>query len=110
MSHTIFLFIFQQTSLTFAGGILPVSIVTVTVFILDYYVEAVAATKLEPASVARNGAMAIFSTALVFSFIWRHPFIETLLNLSREVIAEDHLLSGGVVFSFVLIFLGLLLL
>lgn len=109
--YVIFKFLFhsalllQTTQLTVVGGLLPLSIVIISVFTLDYYIEAVAATKLEATAVARNGAVAIFCAALVFSLIWSHPFIEKLASLSREV-TEDHLLSGGVIFSFVLMLFG----
>ena len=57
---------------------------------------------------ARNGALLIFAVGVVLSLIWNHPFIEAITTLAeyKELITEDHLLSGGVVFSVVLIFFG----
>ena len=41
----------QDTALTLMSGFLPFSLVIVTVFILDYYIESVALNKLEPPQV-----------------------------------------------------------
>ena len=41
----------QDTALTTMSGFLPFSLVIVTVFILDYYIESVALNKLEPPQV-----------------------------------------------------------
>jgi len=52
--------------------------------------------------------MTIFGVGLLLSLIWNHPFIESITTLStyKQLITEDHLLSGGVVFSIVLVFFG----
>lgn len=58
---------------------------------------------------ARNGALLIFAAGVVLSLIWSHPFIEAITTLAeyKEFITEDHLLSGGVVFSVVLLYFGM---
>jgi len=100
---------FQEVVLSLWNGLLPFGMVILTVFVMDYYAEAVTSAKIEPLSVARQGSVTIFTAALLFSFVWSHPFIETLtgsLNAYKELMTEDHLLSGGVVFSLVLFYFG----
>ena len=46
-----FFYFIQDTALTLMSGFLPFSLVIVTVFILDYYIESVALNKLEPPQV-----------------------------------------------------------
>lgn len=77
-------------------------------FVFDYYVDAVSINKLEASQTARIGSLTIFTAGLVLSFIWSHPFIDAITNLStyKDIATEDHLLSGGVVFSLVLILFG----
>lgn len=52
--------------------------------------------------------MSIFAVGLVLSLVWNHPFIKAITTLAKykQLITEDHLLSGGVVFAIVLIFFG----
>jgi zinc transporter 5/7 len=77
-------------------------------FLLDYYIQAICVNRLDQSRTSRFGAMATFISAMVISIIWTHPFVSQLKSLSdlRDSIAEDHVLSGGVVFSFVLFMFG----
>ena len=77
-------------------------------FVLDYYAEAVCVARLEAFRAYRYGAMAVFVAGLFLSSVWTHPFVENITALSnlKVVTAEDHVLSGGVIFSLVLMLFG----
>lgn len=100
----LFVFFTRESLLTsWWSVLLPLFIITV-IFVLNYYVEAVCITRLDQSRTSRFGAMATFLAALAFSFLWNHPFVSQLTNLSdlHKVISVDHVFSGGVAFSFVL--------
>ena len=74
----------------------------------DYYVEAVCVNRMEASRTARVGSHAALTAALLLSCLWNHPFVSNLtttLNLGT-LLAEEHVLSGGVIFSFVLFVSG----
>jgi len=84
--------------------VIPFSCIILFVFIIDYYMEAVAATRLEVPLAARVGKLATFMCALFFSCVWNHPFVSQVNDMMKikEIMTEEHMLSGGVVFSFIL--------
>lgn len=86
----------------------PVVLVILMVCVIDYYVESVSVTHMDVAWSGRVGTMSILTSALLLSFLWNHPFVAGLTTLqhSQDVISPDHILSGGVVFSFVLFMFG----
>lgn len=86
---------------------IPMTLV-VLVFIMDYYIEGICINHLEVARTARLGTHALLVCALVFSCLWNHPFVGHITNTIklRDLIAEEHVLSGGVIFSFVLFISG----
>ncbi|XP_067935108.1 proton-coupled zinc antiporter SLC30A5-like [Watersipora subatra] len=98
----------ESVWIAFSNGLLPFTLVIITVFLLDYYVEAVASNKLEPMQVAKTGSLTIFAAGLLLSLVWSHPFVEALTTLTKykEMITEDHLLSGGVIFSIILMIIA----
>ena len=87
---------------------IPLLIVIVFVFVIDYYVDAICTTRLEVLHTARFGSMAAFTVAVLLSFFWDHPFVGHVTNMRalQVIVVEDHLLSGGAVFSFVLFMFG----
>ena len=99
---------FQSAVVSWTAMLVPLLIVILFMFVIDYYVEAVCVTRLEVLHTARFGSMATFTVAVFLSFIWDHPFIGHVTNLRalRVIVVEDHLLSGGAVFSFVLFMFG----
>ncbi|KAK7492536.1 hypothetical protein BaRGS_00016202 [Batillaria attramentaria] len=56
--------------------------------------------------VALYAAGAMFGGSLLLSYTWNHPYVAkaTTLHKLQDVITEDHVLSGGVIFS-VLVFM-----
>lgn len=76
----------------------PLLLVILFVFVIDYYIEAVAVNHLQPPKTALYGACAIFSSALFLALTWNHPLVTKITRI-KEIITEDHVLSGGVVFS-----------
>ena len=85
----------------------PMTLVTVGLM-ADFYVEAVCTNRMEAARTARVGSHAALVGALLLSCLWNHPFVGHLTKTTnlRVLIAEEHILSGGVIFSFVLFVSG----
>ena len=82
--------------------------VIIFVFIVDYYMEAIAVNRLDMSQASRVASMATFSWALLLSCVWTHPFVSQVTSMGKikEILAEDHMLSGGVIFSFILFLFG----
>ncbi|KAL4227543.1 hypothetical protein ACF0H5_012986 [Mactra antiquata] len=81
--------------------LLPLTLIILFVFIIDYYIEAVAVNHLQATKTAEYGAYAMFGGALLLALTWNHPLTAriTSMNKLQDIITEDHVLSWGVVFS-----------
>ncbi|KAK3097668.1 hypothetical protein FSP39_011932 [Pinctada imbricata] len=81
--------------------IMPMTFVILFVFVIDFYIEAVAVNHLQAPKTALYGACAIFLSALFLGLTWNHPLTSkiTTMHKLKEIITEDHVLSGGVIFS-----------
>lgn len=88
--------------------IIPLLIVILTVCIIDYYIENVAISHLQGARVAFYSSVAMFVGAIFFSYTWNHPYVTkaTTLHKIKDIVTEDHVLSGGVIFSVLIFILG----
>ena len=86
--------------------LLLVVIVSVFLSVLDYYAEAVAVAKAEAWRANRYGALATFASGLFLSVAWNHPLMLGVSEEEAAQVPEDHVLSGGVIFSFVLMLFG----
>lgn len=77
--------------------------------LIDYYIEAVASNHLQPVKTAELGAYAVFGSALFLALTWNHPYTArmTTMHKLQEIITEDHVLSGGVIFSLLAFLLGM---
>ncbi|XP_074651021.1 proton-coupled zinc antiporter SLC30A5-like [Tubulanus polymorphus] len=74
------------------------------VFIVDYYVENVSTNKLNANNVARYGTIAMLLGGLLLSCFWKDTYTAKI-QVHKEfinVLAEEHMISGGVIFSLVL--------
>ncbi|XP_071151934.1 proton-coupled zinc antiporter SLC30A5-like [Mytilus edulis] len=76
----------------------PLFLVILFVLVIDFYIEAVVINHLQPPKTAVYGAYAIFLSALFFALTWNHPLVSKITTI-KEIITNDHVLSGGVVFS-----------
>ncbi|XP_076103518.1 proton-coupled zinc antiporter SLC30A5-like isoform X2 [Mytilus galloprovincialis] len=76
----------------------PLFLVILFVLVIDFYIEAVVINHLQPPKTAVYGAYAIFLSALFFALTWNHPLVSKITTF-KEIITNDHVLSGGVVFS-----------
>ena len=78
------------------------------VFVVDFYIEAVVTNHVQPPKTAVFGSYAIFVSALFLGLTWNHPMMASITTMSklREIITEDHVLSGGVIFSLMTLMLG----
>ncbi|CAG2187915.1 MSC2 [Mytilus edulis] len=76
----------------------PLFLVILFVLVIDFYIEAVVINHLQPPKTAVYGAYAIFLSALFLALTWNHPLVSKITTI-KEIITNDHVLSGGVVFS-----------
>ncbi|CAG5135470.1 unnamed protein product [Candidula unifasciata] len=79
----------------------PLLLVIFFVGVFDFYIESLAASHLQPFRAAFLAPLAIFSAALFLSVTWTHPYVTrlTTLHTLNTIVTEDHVLSGGVIFS-----------
>lgn len=81
-------------------------LVILFVFLLDFYIEAVAANHLQGPRTAVYGTYAIIISALMLGLTWNHPMVSWITTVTKDIITEDHVLSGGVIFSLMTFILG----
>ncbi|CAL1532421.1 unnamed protein product [Lymnaea stagnalis] len=81
--------------------VFPLLLVILFVGVFDFYFESLAASHLQPIKVVILAPAAMFSAAIILSLTWTHPYVTrvTTLHKLEDIITEDHVLSGGVVFS-----------
>ncbi|XP_022333860.2 proton-coupled zinc antiporter SLC30A5-like isoform X1 [Crassostrea virginica] len=79
--------------------VIPMGLVILFVFLLDFYIEAVAANHLQGPRTAVYGTYAIIISALMLGLTWNHPMVSWITTVTKDIITEDHVLSGGVIFS-----------
>lgn len=86
----------------------PLTLVILFVFVVDFYIEAVTANHLQGPKTAVYGTYAIILSALFLGLTWNHPMMSriTTLHKLRDIVTEDHVLSGGVVLSLMTFMLG----
>lgn len=79
----------------------PLALIILSVFVLNYYIEAVTCNHLQPAKTSEYGTYAMFLSALFLALTWNHPYMTKITTLDRlqDIITEDHVLSLGVLFS-----------
>lgn len=79
-------------------------VISVFVFVLDYYVVSISTQKLDVGRSAQCATVGVFVSAFLFALIWNHPYVTavSMTSKAQDVIADEHLLSGGVVFSCVM--------
>ncbi|XP_059906122.1 proton-coupled zinc antiporter SLC30A5 [Gadus macrocephalus] len=94
---------------SWSGLILPLALIVFSVMILEFYVEAVCAAKMEAPRCARYSTAALFLSALLLAHFWSHPFTDRLLSVRTPLHGRggtEHVLSGGVVVSAVIFVLA----
>ncbi|BFZ02223.1 hypothetical protein BsWGS_05262 [Bradybaena similaris] len=81
--------------------VFPLLLVIFFVGVFDFYIEGLAASHLQPFRAAFLAPLAIFSAALFLSVTWTHPYVTrlTTMHTLNTIVTEDHVLSGGVIFS-----------
>ncbi|UJR09931.1 hypothetical protein I4U23_014153 [Adineta vaga] len=98
----------SSTTSSFFGNItslfIPVAIITLFVFVLDFYVEQIAIVKLDRVRTFRYGTLTMIAAGLIVSLIWVKTVTVANSNawLGRTMDIEEHVLSGGVIFAVVM--------
>jgi zinc transporter 5/7 len=84
--------------------IIPIVLISIFLFVLDFYVEQMAIVKLDRIRTFRYGTLTMIFSALIVSLLWMKT--ATVANSSvwfgRTIQVEEHELSGGVVFAVVM--------
>ncbi|XP_071964854.1 proton-coupled zinc antiporter SLC30A5-like [Antedon mediterranea] len=97
--HSIF---HEGTSEPYSALILPILVIILFVFVIDYYIDAVSINRLDVFKTARYGTVSIFISALALSWLWNNK----AEDIGRTEVNEDHGLTGGYVFSTILFITG----
>ncbi|EEC14574.1 zinc exporter, putative [Ixodes scapularis] len=79
----------------------PMAFSGIVLFVLDYYVESVCQARLGPQASAKLGSLTVFSAALALALAWRGRALG-LPNYWGSPTPEQHLLSGGLVFAWLM--------
>jgi zinc transporter 5/7 len=88
--------------------IIPLVIICILLFVSDFYVEQIAVAKLERLRTFRYSIFTMIGGALIASFLWTKSATITNDNSGwfggniGQIEAEEHALSGGVVFAVVM--------
>ncbi|KAM7286069.1 zinc transporter 5 [Ixodes scapularis] len=83
----------------------PMAFSGIVLFVLDYYVESVCQARLGPQASAKLGSLTVFSAALALALAWRGHALG-LPNYWGSPTPEQHLLSGGLVFAWLMFVLA----
>ncbi|CAF0817886.1 unnamed protein product [Rotaria sp. Silwood1] len=102
----------SSTSSSFFGTIvsliIPLIVISILLFVSDFYIEQIAVVKFERLGTFRYGTFTMIGGALIASFLWVKS--ATVINHNSawlggnigKIVPEEHSLSGGVVFSIVM--------
>ncbi|CAF2554423.1 unnamed protein product [Rotaria sp. Silwood2] len=93
---------------TIVSLIIPLIVISILLFVSDFYIEQIAVVKLERLRTFRYGTFTMIGGALIASFLWVKS--ATVINNNSVWLGgnvgkfqpEEHALSGGVVFSIVM--------
>lgn len=86
----------------------PLILLSIFLFVSDFYVEQISIVKLERLRTFRYGTYMMFASALIVTFLWTKSSIVTSENAAwfagniNQIQPEEHALSGGVVFAIVM--------
>ena len=86
----------------------PLGLIVLFVFILDFYVESFCISKMEGPLTSKVGATASFVSALLIAVLWDQPWAWSMHEWHHGKPGEKHLLSGGTVFSALFFILGIM--
>jgi zinc transporter 5/7 len=84
--------------------IIPVVLISVFLFVIDFYVEQIALVKLDRMRTFRYGTLTMIFSGLLASLLWAKTVTVASNNVwfGRTIDVEEHELSGGVVFAVVM--------
>lgn len=87
---------------------LPFLVISILLFVTDFYIEQIAITKIGRIRAIRYGIFSMISAATVASYFWTISLAAIVHKLlwfaetTESVLPEEHALSGGVVFAIVM--------
>ena len=92
--------------------LIPVLVLSLFVFVVDFYVDAYVAQKTDQVFAAKVGTIFVFTCSVGLSFIWNHPHVVRIVVMDKikAIIEQEHALSWGVLISYTLYCLGSLFL
>ena len=90
--------------------LIPVLVMSLFTFVIDFYIESYVNQKTEPVYASKFGAIFIFTSSLGLSFVWNHPHLVKVMVMDKikTIIEEEHALSKGLLITFILYILGIL--
>ncbi|CAF1361971.1 unnamed protein product [Adineta steineri] len=84
--------------------IIPIILISIFIFVSDFYVEQIAIVKLDRIRTYRYGTLTMIFAGLIASLVWVKTAAVANSNawFGRTINVEEHELSGGVVFAVVM--------
>jgi hypothetical protein len=97
-----------STTFSFFGNIpslvIPIVLISIFLFVSDFYVEQLAVVKLDRIRTFRFGTLTMIFSGLILSLLWIKTAVvaNSSVWFGRAIQVEEHELSGGVVFAVVM--------
>lgn len=84
--------------------LIPIVILSLFIFVIDFYVDAYVALKTDHVFTSKMGALFVFTSSIGLSFVWNHPHLVKIVVLDKikTIIEQEHALSWGVIISYIL--------
>lgn len=91
--------------------VVPVLFISLFLYVIDFYMTAYVAQRTDSSYAARFGAVFVFTASIGLSFVWNHPHVVKVMVMDKikTIIEQEHALSGGVIISYFLYLLGILI-
>lgn len=84
--------------------LIPVLIMSLCIYVIDYYIESYVTQKTDGIYTAKYGAIFVFTCSIGLSFVWNHPHLVKVIVMDKikTIIEQEHALSWGVITAYVL--------
>lgn len=97
-----------QANHTWLYYLIPLVLMSLFIFVIDFYVNSYVASKTDSTYCAKYGTLFIFTCSVGLSFIWNHPHLVKVIVMDKikTIIEQEHALSWGVIIAYILYMLG----
>lgn len=98
----------EEAHSTWLYYLIPVLILSLFIFIVDFYVDSYVTQKTDHGFASKMGAIFVFTCSVGLSFVWNHPHVVRIVVMDKikTIVEMEHALSWGVLISYILYCLG----